>query len=279
MNPPRVIEVGDLVLVPGHEPSDGVLSLKKYPLITYEKALLGQATGGKFPSVTFLERKKMSTKTSFKRIALVAASALAIAGFSAVPAANAAVGTATVPMWINAATTLVPTDDLVTAVAAGQSGISYTKGIITGSVTALTVPIGTAVTFGVKSTGGTWGNNDILDFSLNGTIVQSAVADAGAVTTNNTVYTFAKAGTFAGNIKAYQTGTDRVSATATFDMPVTITVTAASAFSAPLSSALIRGDNTAAVATTTTDALAVSGTAVNTGTSHVAALTILQELL
>ena len=274
MNPPRVIEIGDLVLVPGHEPSDGVLSLKKYPLITYEKALLGQATGGKFPSVTFLERKKMSTKTSFKRIALVAASALAIAGFSAVPAANAAVGTATVPMWINAATTLVPTDDLVTAVAAGQSGISYTKGIITGSVTALTVPIGTAVTFGVKSTGGTWGNNDILDFSLNGTIVQSAVADAGAVTTNNTVYTFAKAGTFAGNIKAYQTGTDRVSATATFDMPVTITVTAASAFSAPLSSALIRGDNTAAVATTTTDALAVSGTAVNTGTSHVAALTI-----
>ena len=36
-----------------------------------------------------IERKKMSTKTSFKRIALVAASALAIAGFSAVPA-NAA---------------------------------------------------------------------------------------------------------------------------------------------------------------------------------------------
>ena len=182
---------------------------QKYPLITYEKALLGQATGGKFPSVTFLERKKMSTKTSIKRIAAVAASALAIAGFSAVPA-NAAVGTATVPIWINAATTLVPTDDLVTAVAAGQTGISYTKGIITGSVTALTVPIGTAVTFGVKSTGGAWGNNDILDFSLNGTIVQSAVADAGAVTTNNTVYTFAKAGTFAGNIKAYQTGTDRV---------------------------------------------------------------------
>ena len=92
MNPPRVIEIGDLVLVPGHEPSDGVLSLKKYPLITYEKALLSQATGGKFPSVTFLERKKMSTKTSFKRIALVAASALAIAGFSAVPS-NAAVTT------------------------------------------------------------------------------------------------------------------------------------------------------------------------------------------
>jgi hypothetical protein len=47
---------------------------------------LGQAAVKKFFTATFLERKIMSTKTSFKRIALVAASALAIAGFSAVPA-------------------------------------------------------------------------------------------------------------------------------------------------------------------------------------------------
>jgi hypothetical protein len=51
---------------------------------------LGQAAGKKFFSATFLERKIMSTKTSFKRIALVAASALAIAGFSAVPSQAAA---------------------------------------------------------------------------------------------------------------------------------------------------------------------------------------------
>ena len=67
-----------------------LLSAKKYPLITYEKALLSQATGGKFPSVTFIERKQMSTKTSIKRIALVAAAALTLGGFSAV-SANAAV--------------------------------------------------------------------------------------------------------------------------------------------------------------------------------------------
>ena len=187
--------------------------------------------------------------------------------------ATAIAGTPTLPVWINAATTLVPTDDLVTAVAAGQTGISYTKGIITGSVTALTVPIGTAVTFGIKASGSTFRTSDILDFSLNGTVVQSANADV-ALTTNNTVYTFAKAGTFAGVIRYYATAGTRVSATATFNLPFTIIVTTASAFSAPLSSALIRGDNTAAVATTTTDALAVSGTAVNTGTSHVAALTI-----
>ena len=65
------------------------LMVKNDSLITYEKAFLGQAVIKKFFIATFLERKIMSTKTSFKRIALVAASALAIAGFSAVPA-NAA---------------------------------------------------------------------------------------------------------------------------------------------------------------------------------------------
>jgi hypothetical protein len=62
---------------------------KKYPLITYEKALLSQATGGKFPSVTFIERKQMSTKTSIKRIALVAAAALTLGGFSVITAGSA----------------------------------------------------------------------------------------------------------------------------------------------------------------------------------------------
>jgi len=62
------------------------LMVKNDPLITYESGILGQAAIKKFFIATFLERKQMSTKTSFKRIALVAASALAIAGFSAVPA-------------------------------------------------------------------------------------------------------------------------------------------------------------------------------------------------
>ena len=70
------------------------LMVKNDSLITYEKAFLGQAAVKKFFIATFLERKTMSTKTSFKRIALVAASALAIAGFSAVPA-NAAVTAST----------------------------------------------------------------------------------------------------------------------------------------------------------------------------------------
>jgi len=62
------------------------LMVKNDPLITYEKAFLNQAAVKKFFIATFLERKIMSTKTSIKRIALVAAAALALGGFSAVSA-------------------------------------------------------------------------------------------------------------------------------------------------------------------------------------------------
>jgi hypothetical protein len=58
-------------------------------LITYETGILGQAAVKKFFIATFLERKIMSTKTSFKRIALVAASALAFGGLSVVTATTA----------------------------------------------------------------------------------------------------------------------------------------------------------------------------------------------
>jgi len=70
--------------------------VKNDSLITYEKAFLGQAAVKKFFIATFLERKIMSTKTSFKRIALVAASALALGGFSVIsaPQASAAVSVA-----------------------------------------------------------------------------------------------------------------------------------------------------------------------------------------
>jgi len=62
------------------------LMVKNDPLITYEKAFGNQAAVKKFFIATFLERKIMSTKTSIKRIAFVAAAALALGGFSALPA-------------------------------------------------------------------------------------------------------------------------------------------------------------------------------------------------
>ena len=103
------------------------LMVKNDPLITYEKAFLGQAAVKKFFIATFLERKIMSTKTSFKRIALVAASALAIAGFSAVPANAAATNT-----WTHSLTSGTGTG---TATATGKA--------VVGSYVALTVTFAT----------------------------------------------------------------------------------------------------------------------------------------
>ena len=62
----------------------------KKELFVYNESLLGnQAEREKFFQSTFFERKIMSTKTAFKRVALIAAAALAIGGISAV-SANAA---------------------------------------------------------------------------------------------------------------------------------------------------------------------------------------------
>jgi len=69
------------------------LVVEKVALMTYETDFLGQAEREKCSQSTFSERKIMSTKTAFKRVALVAAAALAIGGVSAV-SANAAASTA-----------------------------------------------------------------------------------------------------------------------------------------------------------------------------------------
>ena len=110
---------------------------KKYPLITYEKALLSQATGGKFPSVTFIERKQMSTKTSIKRIALVAAAALTLGGFSAV-SANATAYTATATWSVSSAYYGAGTGfTSTTASSAGSQIVSGTAKVALQLVTAV----------------------------------------------------------------------------------------------------------------------------------------------
>ena len=70
------------------------LMVKNDSLITYEKAFLGQAAVKKFFIATFLERKIMSTKTSFKRIALVAVAALGAGVLSVAPASAATISSA-----------------------------------------------------------------------------------------------------------------------------------------------------------------------------------------
>jgi hypothetical protein len=70
----------------------------------YESAFLGQADLKKSFGSTLIERKQMSTKTSFKRIALVAVSALGFGVLSAVAPASASVSTAeATPCYVSTA--------------------------------------------------------------------------------------------------------------------------------------------------------------------------------
>ena len=83
-------------------------------LMTYESVLVGQAEMEKFSKSTFSERKIMSTKTSIKRIAAVAAVALTLGGFSAVSA------NATVPSDF----ALFPTVTALSTPATATTGVS-----------------------------------------------------------------------------------------------------------------------------------------------------------
>ena len=76
-----------------HEAQKVALTQDEQTLISDEKAFLSQADLGKAPRST-IERKQMSTKTSIKRIALVAVSALGFGLLSVAPsqAANSVAG-------------------------------------------------------------------------------------------------------------------------------------------------------------------------------------------
>ena len=105
------------------------LMVEKDLLMTYETDFLGQAETEKYSQSTFSERKIMSTKTAFKRVALVAAAALAIGGISAV---SAYAGSST----------------YTNTVTSGTSTITGT-GTATGSIT---VVAGNAVNFNIANT-------------------------------------------------------------------------------------------------------------------------------
>ena len=133
------------------------LMVKNDSLITYEKAFLGQAAVKKFFIATFLERKIMSTKTSFKRIALVAASALAIAGFSAVPA-HAALSTTAAVVTSSSATVYGAVGTAATATISLATTTAETTGVTATDTLAITPtissqPAGGALTVGAPASG------------------------------------------------------------------------------------------------------------------------------
>ena len=97
------------------------LVVKKDLLMTYESALIGQAEREKCSQSTFSERKIMSTKTSIKRIAAVAAVALTLGGFSAV-SAHAVAGADATPFYVSVADSGVQTAVSATASAKSVAG-------------------------------------------------------------------------------------------------------------------------------------------------------------
>jgi len=120
------------------------LVVKKGHFMNNEVKLISQAEKEKFSQSTFFERKIMSTKTAFKRVALVAAAALAIGGISAVSAqaATAAAG-GTVTLSASAVTSAVNVPATTNATFGFTSATNTDSGTLT--VALVTKPAASAV--------------------------------------------------------------------------------------------------------------------------------------
>jgi len=180
----------------------------------------------------------MSTKTTFKRIALVAVAALGFGVLTSVAPASAAISSAflsrTTTVDVDAAAgTAYSAVALNAATGATAPGVSYSAGVISTSISALTVPAGTDIGFKVITDQAAT-TSDCARLMINNTTIKSVALIAD--TTNTVTYTApATAGTYTGLIKVYQAACNEGFATASFDMPFTLTVTSAATTIAALS--------------------------------------------
>ena len=88
-------ECGAVARALHHEAQKVALIQNEQSLISDEKAFSRQADDEKSSKSTFIERKQMSTKTTFKRVALVAVASMGFGVLTAVAPATAAPQTAT----------------------------------------------------------------------------------------------------------------------------------------------------------------------------------------
>jgi trimeric autotransporter adhesin len=262
--------------------------VQKDTLMTYEKGLFAQADPG-IVSGSTIERKQMSTKTIYKRIALVAVTALGAGVLSVAPASAAEISGAFTSINLKTATASPTVGAAVdvnlggataskTGLTAGDtakvtgflssypaSGFVTTSAVATVAGATATKPTGvtaaptpSAGTLPFASAGTTFGGN---------TVTATATVGFGSYTFTPTV-----AGTYV------MTVWNDVDADGVIDVTearqdVSITVVAASALSSGTSTAFIRGDNTATAANATTDALPASATA-TAGAANSAAITV-----
>ena len=159
----------------------------------------------------------MSTKTTFKRVALATVAALGFGLLSSVPA-NAAAGDVTAA-YINKSTTIAGT--------ATTQGTNSTVGLANAdSISAMTAPTGSAIVFKVTGTGGTptFGTNDVHQLYVNDQLI-SSIAGTAAATNSLTSWTATStAGTYTVRIRTYVAGT--AAPTAIIDNNLTLTLSA-----------------------------------------------------
>jgi len=186
----------------------------KDSLMTYESVPTAQADLGKVSRST-TERKSMSTKTSIKRIALVAVAALGFGVVSAIPSNAGVVTTA----WIDKSSTI---DTVATT-----QGTNSTAGLAGAgdSITAMTSPVGSAIVFIVKSAAGdAFATTDRHYLYINNQ--QISVTAGTAAQTNSVTLTAPAAGTYTVLIKTYVTAGAISAATAIIDNTLTLTTSA-----------------------------------------------------
>jgi hypothetical protein len=157
----------------------------------------------------------MSTKTTFKRIALATVAAMGFGLLSVVPANAGVVTTA----WIDKSSTI--------ATVATTPGTNSTAGLAGAgdSITAMTAPVGAAIVFIVKSAAGdAFAVTDRHYLYVNGQ--QMSVTTGVAALTNEVTLTAPAAGTYTVLIKSYVTAGSISAATAIIDNTLTLTTSA-----------------------------------------------------
>ena len=218
--------------------------------MTYESAFFDQAEREKCSQSTFSERKIMSTKTAFKRVALVAAAALAIGGVTAVSAYATA----------NPATIATPTFTVT-----GNTGTA------SAAVVSSTVGTYTAITFGAAATDSVYSVASAGVGSINVPSIAAAantIATTGVTATSATIFSaaspsdvpgtnaenFGTAGMLTNSLafSAYSAvaGTQTITITGNLTSAITLTITwgAAPVVSAQYSQIVMLAGSTAPVA-------------------------------
>ena len=156
----------------------------KDTLITYERALEAQADLRKFRRST-IERKQMSTKTTFKRVALVAVAALGLGVLSVAPSSAAPIITTTTAY--DTATT--------TAIVGGQVTLTLTTDTSTNSTRATIVSSGvgsvisaasdatdTSTVVGTVTSGTFYIDNNMPRYAKTAVVVSSSVVGSQVIT-------------------------------------------------------------------------------------------------